>query len=297
MTSDGQNRLIALYRDYVGADADETTVYLGFALFFTAIGLLAVALATVLWSGGIPPENIFKYELREVAGVTGAIGLPLLLTSIVVLLPTKYRLPTIVVAVVGLIVCAVGVNQFVNAYPHNWNVEAAADRSGKIVGIYATGAVAVVAASGTTLVGFQLSRARTPAPSASDDDPDADDGVDEEAVSEQVRRDMDEALSNTDLSWGGVRKKETTRLKLDTSSVDDIDRTSFENATVNETRGGSVDDAVTGLQGLRGGETDTAVGESTDDQAAALSELRKQQQATEESESTGLLDRIRGLFS
>ncbi|RLM52931.1 permease, partial [Halorubrum sp. Atlit-26R] len=133
--------------------------------------------------------------------------------------------------------------------------------------------------------------------SAADNNADGDDGVDEEAVSEQVRRDMDEALSNTELSWGGVRKKETTRLKLDTSSVDDIDRSSFENAKVTETRGGSVDDAVSGLQGLRGGEKETAVGESTDDQATALSELRKQQQATEEAESTGLLDRIRGLFS
>ncbi|ELZ65085.1 permease [Haloferax sp. Atlit-10N] len=300
MSSDGQNTLIALYRRYVDADPDETTVYAGFALFFTAIGLLAVALAAVVWSGGIPPENIFKYELREVAGVTGALGIPLLLVSVVVLLPSQYRFPT-VLAGAGLLVCAVAVVQFVGAYPHNWNVSASADQSGRIVGIYSLGAVAVVAASGTSLVGFQLARARTSGPAAGGSDAETeatDDGEDEEAVSAQVRRDMDEAMSNTELSWGGVRKTETTRLKLDTSAVDDVDRASFENAKVTETRGGGVDDAVAGLQGLRGGKKDTAVGDSTDDQAAALAELRKQQQAEAEREdSDGVVDRIRGLFS
>ncbi|RDZ35336.1 MULTISPECIES: permease [unclassified Haloferax] len=299
MSSDGQNTLIALYRRYVDADPDETTVYAGFALFFTAIGLLAVALAAVVWSGGIPPENIFKYELREVAGVTGALGIPLLLASVVVLLPSQYRFPKLL-AGAGLLVCAVAVVQFVGAYPHNWNVSASADQSGRIVGIYSLGAVAVVAASGTSLVGFQLARARTSAPAAagSDAEADATDEEEEEAVSAQVRRDMDEALSNTELSWGGVRKTETTRLKLDTSAVDDADRASFENAKATETRGGGVDDAVAGLQGLRGGKKDTAVGDSTDDQTAALAELRKQQQAEAEREDAeGLVDRIRGLFS
>ncbi|WP_424007000.1 DUF7139 domain-containing protein [Haloferax denitrificans] len=299
MSSDGQNTLIALYRRYVDADPDETTVYAGFALFFTAIGLLAVALAAVVWSGGIPPENIFKYELREVAGVTGALGIPLLLASVVVLLPSQYRFPKLL-AGAGLVVCAVAVVQFVGAYPHNWNVAANADRSGRIVGVYSLGAVAVVAASGTSLVGFQLARARTSGPAAGGNDAESDaaDEEDEEAVAAQVRRDMDEALSDSELSWGGVRKAETTRLKLDTSAVDDVDRASFENAKVTETRGGGVDDAVAGLQGLRGGKKDTAVGDSTDDQTAALAELRKQQQAEAEREdSEGLVDRIRGLFS
>jgi uncharacterized protein YbjQ (UPF0145 family) len=68
----------------------------------------------------------------------------------------------------------------------------------------------------------------------------------------------------------------------------------------NETRttDGSVNDAVSQLKGLQGGEVETASGEGTDDQAAALRELREQQREDEEAAAAenGIVEWIRGLF-
>jgi hypothetical protein len=67
--------------------------------------------------------------------------------------------------------------------------------------------------------------------------------------------------------------------------------------TATEARGDSVDDAVSGLRSLQGREsTKTGTSSGTDDQTAALRELRERQREQREAEPDGVVDRVRSLF-
>jgi hypothetical protein len=78
----------------------------------------------------------------------------------------------------------------------------------------------------------------------------------------------------------------------------DVDREKLAgSATETRTTSGTVNDAVSELKGLQGGEKKTASGSGTDDQAAKLRELREQQRREAEAEDDGsVVDRIKGLF-
>ncbi|ERH02026.1 MAG: hypothetical protein J07HN6_01589 [Halonotius sp. J07HN6] len=112
----------------------------------------------------------------------------------------------------------------------------------------------------------------------------------------EVEADIKRELGDAELSWGGVEKRETRRLKLDTSALDDVDSENLpESGLETRTTDSTVNDAVSQLEGLQGGNMETTSGESTDDQAAALSEIKEKQQTTAEPEPT-LLERIRNLL-
>ncbi|PHQ38286.1 permease [Halorubrum persicum] len=287
------NRLLRYYRRYVG-DPDRTVdVYAGFGLFFVGLGLGAVGVAVFLYSATLPPTELSTYAVREVAGVAAAVGLPALLLGIVVLLPVDKRMLYVAAAGSAVTVAAVGV--FVWAYPHDWNVAVPPDYSARVIALYSVGIALVVAATGVALVAHRVERVTDGATAA-----EANDGADEsdETVSdEQVRADIDRELGDAELSWGGVERTETRRLSLNTSEIDEINRDSLpDSSTETRTGDGSVDAAVAQLRGLQGGEVETASGGSTDDQAAALRELREQQRDAEQNDETdGLTDRIRGL--
>lgn len=296
MTADTRpaNRLFEWYRRYIGDPEAETDVYLGFALFFGGIALGAVGIVVFLASAAVGGDQTVVFALREVAVVAAAGGLPALLLGVVVLLPGDRRMTA--AALVGVAVCAGALALFVHAYPWHWNVDRAPDYSAQGVAVYAVGLVAVVGATAAALVGHQVERATGDRTTR---DGDAGDGTRaEETVSDDdVRRDIDEAMADADLSWGGVAKRETKRLELNTAPVDDIDRTSMENATAKTTRTAGVDDAVNGLKELRGGEKETASGGGTDDQTTALNELRKQRAAERQAEADrGVVERVRRLF-
>jgi hypothetical protein len=298
------NVLFEWYGRYIGDPETETDVYLGFALFFGGIALGAVGilvfLLSALASGGTP-----LWAIREVAMVASAVGLPLLLLGMVVLLPGDRR--TTYVSVSGLAVCLGAVALFVFAYPMRWNVAGSPDYSAQGGAIYAVGLVAVVGATGAALVGHQLERAapgeRAAETRAATDDADAAVGTaDAESVSdEQVRRDIDEAMADADLSWGGVDRKNTKRLELNTDTDVEVDREAFENAEATTVRssGRDVDDALSNLRKLQGRDRDTDASTGVDDQTAALTELRQQQEAEEiaTEDEAGLVDRAKGLFS
>lgn len=289
------NRLLRYYRRYVG-DPDRTVdVYAGFGLFFVGLGLGAIGVLVFLYSATLPPNELSTYAVREVAGVAAAVGLPALLLGIVVLLPVDKRMLYVSAAGSAVTVAAVGV--FVWAYPHDWNVTVPPDYSAQVIAVYSVGIALVVAATGAALVAHRVERVTG---GVTADVPDDDGDESEETVSdEQVRADIDRELDEAELSWGGVERAETRRLSLDTSAIDEIDRGSLpDSGTETRTEDGSVDDAVAQLKGLQGGEVETASGDSTDDQAAALRELREQQRDAEETDDDwGLVDRIRGLIS
>ncbi|MFC6989543.1 permease [Haloplanus sp. GCM10025708] len=302
-TDTPENVLFEWYERYIGDPETETDVYLGFALFFGGIGLGAVGVAVFLLSAVVSDPASPAFALREVAVVASAGGL-LLLLGVVVLLPGDQRMTY--AAVGGLAICLVAVALFVAVYPMHWNVDRAADYSAQGVAIYAIGLVAVVGATGASLVGHQVERVAAPGGSAAASESgggsgSAGTGSAGGTVSEEdVRRDIEEAMSGTDISWGGVEKREGRQLQLDTETVDDVDRTVLENAEATTTRaqGDNVDAAVSGLRRLQGRETETASSTGVDEQTSALTELRKQQQAEEVAErDEGFVDRARDLFS
>jgi hypothetical protein len=193
----------------------------------------------------------------------------------------------------------------------NWNVARTPDYSAQGVAIYAVGLVAVVGATGAALVGHQVERAtpgeRAAAVSAGSGDAGGSGSASgasdagETVSDEQVRRDIDEAMADADLSWGGVNRKNTKRLELNTPSDVEVDREAFENAEATTVRssGQNVDDALSNLRKLQGREQATDSSTGVDDQTAALTELRKQQEAEEVAteDEAGLVDRAKKLFS
>lgn len=305
--SNAENRLLEYYRRYVG-DPDRTIdVYAGFGLFFAGIGLGLIGVAVFLYSATLPPEALSTYAVQEVAGVAAAVGLPALLLGVVVLLPVDRRM--LYLAGVGTAITVVAVGLFSRTYPYNWNVSTGTDYSAQVVAVYAVGLVAVIAATGGALVAHRVERATGAAASAAgagsaaggaDGDAGGAGGDGETVTDAQVRADIERELENAELTWGGVERAQTRRLELDTSAVDDIevDREKLAgSATETRTTSGTVNDAVSELKGLQGGEKKTASGSGTDDQAAKLRELREQQRREAEADDDGsVVDRIKGLF-
>ena len=281
-----RNQLLRYYRQYIG-DPDRTVdVYAGFGLFFVGLGLGIAGVVVFLYSATLSGT---AYGLRAVAIVSGGVGAPTLLGGIVVLLPVDRRM--LVVAGGGSVVCAAGIVRFVSVYPNDFNVSVGPDYAAQVVGIYSVGIVAVIGATAAALVAHQIERAadttRTVESAEAEDD--------EETVSdEQVQADIDSALDDAELSWGGVTKTETRTLNLDTGSIDDIDTESLPEGIETRTADSSVSNAVSQLKGLQGGEVETASGEGTDDQAAALRELREQQREDEQAATAdrSLIDRL-----
>ena len=285
------NQLLRYYRRYIGDPDRAVDVYAGFGLFFLGLGLGIAGILVFLYSATLSET---AYGLRQVAIVSGAVGAPALLGGIVVLLPVDRRM--LLVASGGSVICVAGVVRFVSVYPNDFNVSVGPDYAAQVVGIYSVGVVVVIAATAAALVAHQIEQA------AGDTDAEGagtgDDAAGETVTDEQVQTDIDSALDEADLSWGGVAKTETRTLNLDTSAVDDIDSESMPDSGI-ETRtdDGSVTDAVSQLKGLQGGEVETASGEGTDDQAAALRELREQQQKEQaKTADRSLSGRLRALF-
>jgi hypothetical protein len=296
-----ENLLLGLYRRYVGPPEAERTVYGGFGLFFGGIALALIGIVVFLASATVSPDDLFRYTLREIAGIAGAVGLPALLLGVTVLLPVDRK--ALYAAAAGTAVCLVGVGLFSASYPYAWNV-VGSDRSGQVVAVYALGIVVVIGATGAALVGHHIHRASTTErvverevveSGASGDTPR------ETVTDEQVRRDIDEAMADSELSWGGVDKVKTKRLKLNTEAFDDIDSSNVADvdATTVRSSGRNVDDAVNAMKGLRGGDTKEARStQTTDDQTAALQALREKQAAEDvATNDEGVVDRLRNIFS
>ncbi|QKG91380.1 permease [Halorubrum salinarum] len=310
--ADAENVLIEYYRRYVG-DPDRTIdVYAGFGLFSAGIALGVIGVVVFLYSATLDPTALSTYAVREVAAVAAAAGLPALLFGIVVLLPVDRRM--LYLAGVGVAITLVGTAAFTWAYPRNWNVVANPDYSAQIVAGYTLGLVAVIGATGGALVAHRVERAAGGAvgSGASEAGSGAADagggsgsdaaGGDGEAVTEEsVRADIERELEDAELTWGGVERSETRRLELNTSAVDDADVDAEKlagSATETRTTSGAVNDAVSELKGLQGGDVKTDSGQGTDDQAAKLRELREQQRkdAEEAAEDESVVDKIKGLF-
>ncbi|QLD88021.1 permease [Natronomonas salina] len=282
----GTDRLVDVYRAYIGEPDSRTDVYLGFALFFAGLGLgLAGLLLFAIERGVIAGE---AFWLREIAFAGGALGLPVLLVSVVVLLPADRR--AVYVALGGLAITVVAIGFFVSVYPSNWNY--GADYSLQGVSVYAVGLISLLAATGSALVGYHIERVGG-GPAAAAGAEEEQGGDDPEVTAAQVQRDIDEAMSGTEMSWGGVEKVETERLSINPDA--DLDGHNFDQSKAKVHRSKSVDDQLSALKGMKGGEQRTDSGSGVDDQADALKQLREQQRKDAEADPDGLVGRLKDL--
>ncbi len=293
------DRLVELYRTYIGEPDRRTDVYLGFALFFGGLGLGLLGLFLFVVERAVLEGIVFG--VREVAFAMGALGLPLVLVAVVVLLPTDRR--TLYAALGGLAVAVVSIGFFLAVYPSNWN-HGTPDYSLHGVTVYAVGLVGVLAATGAALVGYHIERTGgDPAAEATTaDDVTGSEGtetgaVDPEATEARVQADIDEAMSGTEITWGGVEKDDTGTLRI--TPDENLEGQSLDRASAKTHRSSGIDDQLSALQGMKGGEQRTDSGGGVDDQAAALKELREKQRREEnevENEEAGLFGQVKSYF-
>jgi len=262
-----------IYRQFIGPIEDRREVYLGFSLFFIGVGLVLVSIVAFLWSTTYSSFGPIKYVFREVAVTAGASGIPIILLSTAVLLPVSRRVDLIGTG--GVVACLLATAQFAAVYPRAaaWN-----QSSSLIVSVYAIGAIIVLTAAGTALSGYRIEmvvNATATQESATDNPETTSESEDEEdeISDERVERQIESAMAAAELNWGGVERDDGQTLQF-TANEDEYDARNVTKAGVKESRGGSVDDAVEGLQGLRGDKRKTESGSGTSEQATALADLR-----------------------
>ncbi|PSP83502.1 permease [Halobacteriales archaeon QS_6_64_34] len=287
-TDDG--RLFEWYRAYIGEPDREVDVYLGFALFFAGIGFgiaafVIGAIGQVTGAGGASADFIY----REAAIATGMLALPATLSSVVVLLPVSKR--AVYGAAAGSAVSLVGLGGFIWAYPYQWARPPGPTYSVQVLFIYGVGLAALLAATGGALVAYHIDRAK-PRPG---DFTAEDEETGEEITDEQIQQDIESAMEDVDLTWGGVERTEGSDLKIRPSEGEgdmDIQGMDVEAERVHRS---SVDEQVQGLAMVKGGQKTTDRSESTvDDQTNKLAELRKQkrEEAKQEDGDETVLSRV-----
>jgi len=275
-----ENYLFDLYRRYVGEPEDRTDVYLGFGLFLGGIGLAVVALVAFLWSVTLERPSATYWSVAQLAYAFGMASLPVTMLGIVVLLPSERRVQ--ITSAVGVAVTLAAVVGFVLSYPADWNFHGD-NYTAHVVAVYAVGLAGITASTGAALIAHYLTRDRIPEVEAQEDD-------ETEITDEEIRRDIDEALADVELSWGGVEKREGNRLRFTDEEFD----TSGLDVDAETTRSSGVDSQVAGLKGLKGGERKTTTSPSTvDDQTAKLTELRKQRERQDAEPDEGVLASVK----
>jgi hypothetical protein len=278
MTPDAtpDNVLFDVYEKYIGEPEAETDVYLGFGLFFVGIAFAAVALISfvaVVALYGYRGESGY-YATAQIPYTFALLAAPVTMLSIVVLLPVEKR--AVYGALGGNALTAVATVGFVLSYPHRW-AEAGGGRMLAVMGTYAVGVSAVVAATAAALIAHQLERASAPADTeVTEDETGADD-----VTMEDVRSDIDEAMENVDLNLGGVERTENRSLSFST----DISSEEMRGGAATEpkkTVSSGVDAQVEGLRSMKKGESKKETSSGTvDEQAAALSSLKDQEGSEE----------------
>lgn len=271
------NVLIGLYERYIGEPETETDVYFGFGLFFTAVVFAALALS--LFAAGTLLYGIRNggyFGLAQPGYLLGMLSIPLALVSITVLLPNERRVEW--VGAVGAILTLVAAGIFLWYYPGQW-FEFGTTQTLIVVGTYAVGLAVVTASTGAALVAYRLEQARAPLPSEIEsDESDAERSISEE----RIRSDIDQAMSEVDLTLGGIEREENRRLEF---TADFGDQSEFRGTDVEAERTvspGGVDTNVEGLRQLKSdGPQPQTSGSTVDDETAALNELKRQKEQDE----------------
>lgn len=292
------NRLFDVYETYIGDTDEATDIYLGFGLFFAGVALAASALVIFVFALlSTEADTVSYFRVTEWAFGMGLLSIPVATSGIVVLLPIDQR--AVAATAVGDVMIAVAVVSFRGAYWENW-AGFGTGQTVTVLGLYAIGLALVVGSTGAALVAEQIQRVQRPTPA--DIEPVEDEKPEETYSDEEIQSDIDDAMKDVEMSWGGVRKHEGRSISFET---EDLDAEEFVNVEASTTRSSGVDNQLSALQGLRGGQKNTATSESSvDQQTAKLQELREQRKQEEieveaepEGESGGFWAWLRSLFT
>lgn len=260
--------LFDVYRRYVGEPDGRLDVYVGFGLFLAGVCFALVGLVLFLYSSTFTGR--VRYDVAEPAFALGMLAPPVTMLGITVLLPIERKV--LATSIVGAAITVVAVGGFLVAYPEDWNFYGE-NYTVPVVATYAVGLAGISASTGAALIAHYLELARTVEGVDLDDDEEAEHYTDEE-----IRGDIDAAMADVELSWGGVEKDDNSKLQFTDHE--------FEGETLQlgtkTVRSSGVDEQVAGLKGLKGGDTKTTTSSSTvDDQTAKLRELREQRRKEE----------------
>ena len=280
--ANADGRLFDWYRTYIGEPDREVDVYLGFALFVGGIGLGAAAFAIAAAGQALGAEGFF---FRKAAFATGMVALPATVASVVVLLPVGRR--AVYGGALGALVCLGGVAFFWTVYPYNWATGTGPQYAVQVLFVYGVGLASLLAATGGALVAYHIDRAR-PHPGAIEG---LDEDTGESYSDEDIERDIEEAMADVELSWGGVEKHEGTDLKI-TPDTEGMDLSGM-NVAADRVHRSGVDEQVANLQGIKGGDPEAARSTATvDDQTTQLQELRRRQREEAAQTRVTVLDRL-----
>ena len=285
------NRLFDWYRTVIGEPDAKTDVYLGFGLFFGGIVLALGALTIYLYAltAGAPDTPAF-YRPAEWAYGMGMLAIPVATTGVVVLLPIDRR--ALYATAGGDVLILLSLILFREAYWANWQGYGAGETV-LVLALYALGLTLVVGSTGAALVAAQIERARAPSPN--EIEPMEEEESSESYTDEEIREAIDRAMADVEITWGGVEKHEGRTLSFNQDAEIEGTGLDVEPETTRSTESG-VEDAVAGLQGLKGGQKNTATSGSTvDDQTQKLNELKAQKRQESEAEanqSSGILGRV-----
>jgi hypothetical protein len=281
-----EGAIVGVYRKYVGEPETRRDVYIGFGLFFAGIAIGVVGLALFLYSGTQTAESSLFWQFREIAIVFAMLALPAVAVSVAVLLPVGRQ--TMGASIAGAAICVVAVGWFTFVYPFEWT---AAGNDIAVIGIYAVGIALLAGSTGSALVAQYIDRV-----SGFDRGQAVDtttETEDETVSDERVATDIEEALSNSTLTWGGIEKEPATkRLKLNLPETD-LDQPNTGEPSERRSAGDDVDSAVAELRQLQGNDQKTARTDSPDEQVTALTEFRRDQE--EDDIETGVGEE-RGFF-
>lgn len=282
---DSDGYLFDLYRQYIGEPSGRNDVYVGFGLFFGGIGLAVTALVLFIWGSTHEPQSTAYVTWTEPAYGFGMLSLPAMMLGIVVLLPSNRRM--LYTSLAGAAITFAAVIGFFYAYPSDWN-GFGQDYTVEVVAIYAVGIAGLIASTAGALIAHYLELAQSAGVA------EARDGEQEGSESysdEEIQQDIDDAMADVELSWGGVEKDDNTQLSFSGNEFDNVEI----GDTAKTTRSSGVDSQVAGLKGLKGGETKTTTSSSSvEDQTAKLKELREQKRAEElaADDSDGALETV-----
>ncbi len=218
------------------------------------------------------------------------LSLPAMILGLVVLLPSSKK--ALGVSTAGAVITVGATVGFVIAYPDSWNFMGETDYTVEVTATYAVGLAGLTASTGAALIAHYLDMAREADRVMVGDD----DEPDESYTDEEIQSDIDAAMEDVELSWGGVQKTEHKRLSFSENEFDEVDVDSVGTTT---TRSSGVDAQVAGLKGLKGGDTKTTTSSATvDDQTQKLKELREQQRAEElATDDGGIGDSVTGILA
>jgi hypothetical protein len=299
MTDDAlpDGRLFEVYERYIGEPDAPRDVYAGFSLFFAGVLLAVVALVLFLYSGQFDFGTDAFFQWRTPTYALAMVSLPVTLLAVVVLLPVERKAE--IGGGAGTAICLLAVVWFLQVYPYSWEAGTQSN-SVPVILLYSLGLAVVLGSTGAALVSYYVAQATDAIP---DIEPAEDPEPEETITDEQVEADIEEAMEDVELTWGGVERTETTPLTLSDEEFD-VDTTQFE-ANVERVESENVDDSVAGLQALKGGQKKTERSESSiDDQTAQLNDLKqrkREQEAEDVAAEQGLLAKLRrfidGLFS